>query len=114
MTGSICWTALFTTRPALSGEQWTNNPHNNDSLESCCQDGGEDQLDPNDLQVKTEFHNKSREFYNENEDVAVMMFDINHGYRRCSSIDLIQYMGRRLSDASCQKTQSAENFGGGG
>ena len=33
-------------------------------------------------QVKTEFHNKSREFYNENEDVAVMMFDINHGYRR--------------------------------
>ena len=91
MAGSICWTALFTTRPALSGEQWTNNPHNNDSLESCSQDGGEGQLDPNDLQVKTEFHNKSREFYNENEDVAVMMFDINHGYRRCSSIDLIPW-----------------------
>jgi len=34
------------------------------------------------IKVKTEFHNKSREFYNENEDVAVMMFDINHGYRR--------------------------------
>ena len=92
MTGSICWTALFTTRPALSREQWTNNLHNNDSLEPCFQDGGEDQLDPNDLQVKTEFHNKSREFYNENEDVAVMMFDINHGYRRCSSIDLIPWV----------------------
>ena len=58
--------------------------------------------------MKTEFHNKSREFYNENEDVAVMMFDINHGYRRCSSIDLI------LSEGSCQKTQSAEKVGGGG
>ena len=92
MTGSICWTALFTTRPALSREQCTNNPHNNDSLESCSQDGREGQLDRNDLQVKTEFHNKSREFYNENEDVAVMMFDINHGYRRCSSIDLIPWV----------------------
>ena len=92
MTLSICWTALSTTRPALSGEQWTNNPQNNDSLESCSQDGGEDQLDQNALQVKTEFHNKSREFYNENEDVAVMMFDINHGYRRCSSIDLIPWV----------------------
>lgn len=34
------------------------------------------------IKVKTEFMNKSREFYNENSDIAVMMFDINHGYRR--------------------------------
>jgi len=34
------------------------------------------------IKVKTEFMNKSREFYNENSDIAVMMFDIHHGYRR--------------------------------
>ena len=37
------------------------------------------------IKVKTEFMNKSREFYNENSDIAVMMFDINHGYRRYNS-----------------------------
>jgi len=34
------------------------------------------------IKVKTEFMNKSRAYYNENEDIAVMMFDIHHGYRR--------------------------------
>jgi len=34
------------------------------------------------IKVRTEFMNKSREFYNENEDIAVMMFDINYGYKR--------------------------------
>jgi hypothetical protein len=34
------------------------------------------------MKVKTEFMNKSREFYNENEDIAVMMFDISYGYKR--------------------------------
>jgi hypothetical protein len=34
------------------------------------------------VKVKAEFRNKSREFYNDNEDIAVMMFDINYGYRR--------------------------------
>lgn len=34
------------------------------------------------IKVKTEFRNKTKELYNENEDIAVMMFDINHGYRR--------------------------------
>jgi len=35
------------------------------------------------IKVKTEFGNKSREFvYNDNEDLAVMMFDINYGYKR--------------------------------
>merc|ERR1712106_310798 len=34
------------------------------------------------IKVKTEFMNKSRDYYNENEDIAVMMFDIHHGYRR--------------------------------
>merc|ERR1712106_600600 len=34
------------------------------------------------IKVKTEFGNKSRDYYNENEDIALMMFDINHGYRR--------------------------------
>ena len=33
--------------------------------------------------MKTEFLNKSQETYNENEDIAVMMFDISHGYIRC-------------------------------
>ena len=37
-------------------------------------------------QVRTEFMNKSREFYNENEDIAVMMFDINYGYKRYTDI----------------------------
>ena len=35
------------------------------------------------IKVKTEFLNKSQETYNENEDIAVMMFDISHGYIRC-------------------------------
>ena len=35
------------------------------------------------VKVKAEFMNKSKEFYNDNEDIAVMMFDINYGYRRC-------------------------------
>ena len=34
------------------------------------------------IKVKTEFLNKSTETYNENEDIAVMMFDVNHGYIR--------------------------------
>ena len=34
------------------------------------------------IKVKTEFTNKSREFYNDNEDIAVMMFDIKYGYQR--------------------------------
>ena len=34
------------------------------------------------IKVKTEFSNKSREFYNDNEDIAVMMFDMNYGYWR--------------------------------
>jgi len=34
------------------------------------------------IKVKTEFTNKSREFYNDNEDIAVMMFDMNYGYWR--------------------------------
>lgn len=34
------------------------------------------------IKVKTEFRNKSREFYNDNEDLAVMMFDIHYGYKR--------------------------------
>jgi len=34
------------------------------------------------IKVKTEFMNKSREYYNDNEDIAVMMFDINYGYKR--------------------------------
>lgn len=35
------------------------------------------------IKVKTEFGNKSREFvYNDNVDLAVMMFDINYGYKR--------------------------------
>jgi len=34
------------------------------------------------IKVKTEFKNKSQEYYNENEDIAVMMFDISHGYIR--------------------------------
>ena len=34
------------------------------------------------IKVKTEFTNKSREFYNDNEDIAVMMFDMNYGYLR--------------------------------
>ena len=34
------------------------------------------------IKVKTEFLNKSQETYNENEDIAVMMFDISHGYIR--------------------------------
>jgi len=34
------------------------------------------------VKVKAEFMNKSKEYYNDNEDIAVMMFDINYGYRR--------------------------------
>jgi len=34
------------------------------------------------IKVKAEFKNKSKDFYNDNEDIAVMMFDINYGYRR--------------------------------
>jgi len=34
------------------------------------------------IKVKTEFMNKSREYYNDNEDIAVMMFDVNYGYKR--------------------------------
>ena len=34
------------------------------------------------IKVRTEFMNKSKEFYNDNEDIAVMMFDINYGYKR--------------------------------
>jgi len=44
------------------------------------------------IKVKTEFTNKSREFYNDNEDIAVMMFDMNYGYLRKqdqSKLDLI-------------------------
>ena len=44
------------------------------------------------VKVKAEFMNKSKEFYNDNEDIAVMMFDINYGYRRC-----------------CRKLTNAEN-----
>jgi len=44
------------------------------------------------IKVKTEFTNKSREFYNDNEDIAVMMFDMNYGYWRkedAAKLDLI-------------------------
>jgi len=44
------------------------------------------------IKVKTEFTNKSREFYNDNEDIAVMMFDMNYGYWRkedAARLDLI-------------------------
>lgn len=44
------------------------------------------------IKVKTEFTNKSREFYNDNEDIAVMMFDMNYGYWRkedTAKLDLI-------------------------
>lgn len=44
------------------------------------------------IKVKTEFMNKSREFYNDNEDIAVMMFDISYGYKRkedAINLDLI-------------------------
>jgi len=34
------------------------------------------------IKIKTEFGNKSRDYYNENEDIALLMFDIHHGYRR--------------------------------
>jgi len=34
------------------------------------------------IKIKTEFVNKSRDYYNENEDIALLMFDISHGYRR--------------------------------
>jgi len=34
------------------------------------------------IKVKAEFRNKSKEYYNDNEDIAVMMFDINYGFRR--------------------------------
>jgi len=34
------------------------------------------------IKVKAEFKNKSKEFYNDNEDIAVMIFDINYGYRK--------------------------------
>ena len=37
------------------------------------------------MQVKTEFMNKSmgrQDVYSDNEDIAVMMFDINYGYKR--------------------------------
>lgn len=34
------------------------------------------------VKVQAEFRNKSKEFYNDNEDIAVMMFDINYGYKR--------------------------------
>eukprot|EP00090_Calanus_glacialis_P012013 TRINITY_DN20461_c0_g1_i1.p1 TRINITY_DN20461_c0_g1~~TRINITY_DN20461_c0_g1_i1.p1 ORF type:complete len:299 (-),score=42.69 TRINITY_DN20461_c0_g1_i1:182-1078(-) len=34
------------------------------------------------IKIKTEFGNKSRDYYNDNEDIALLMFDINHGYRR--------------------------------
>jgi hypothetical protein len=56
------------------------------------------------IKVKTEFMNKSREFYNENSDIAVMMFDINHGYRRYRFLNLHQLVkfcifNRRKEDA---------------
>ena len=39
------------------------------------------------IKVKTEFLNKSQETYNENEDIAVMMFDVSHGYIRFGSYE---------------------------
>ena len=34
------------------------------------------------IKVRTEFSNKSKEFYNDNEDIALMMFDIKYGHLR--------------------------------
>ena len=34
------------------------------------------------IKVQTEFSNKSKEFYNDNEDIAMMMFDIKYGHLR--------------------------------
>merc|ERR1711997_1266035 len=34
------------------------------------------------IKVRTEFSNKSKEFYNDNEDIALMMFDIKYGHQR--------------------------------
>ena len=34
------------------------------------------------IKVRTEFSNKSKEYYNENEDIALMMFDMKYGYQR--------------------------------
>lgn len=34
------------------------------------------------IKVQTEFSNKSKEFYNDNEDIALMMFDIKYGHLR--------------------------------
>ena len=34
------------------------------------------------IKVQTEFSNKSKEFYNDNEDIALMMFDMKYGQLR--------------------------------
>ena len=34
------------------------------------------------IKVRTEFSNKSKEYYNENEDIALMMFEMKYGYQR--------------------------------
>ena len=34
------------------------------------------------IKVRTEFSNKSKEFYNDNEDIALMMFDMKYGHLR--------------------------------
>ena len=38
------------------------------------------------IKVQTEFSNKSKEFYNDNEDIALMMFDMKYGQMRYNYI----------------------------
>ena len=40
------------------------------------------------IKVQTEFSNKSKEFYNDNEDIALMMFDIKYGHLRCVYVEI--------------------------
>jgi len=42
------------------------------------------------IKVRTEFSNKSKEFYNDNEDIALMMFDIKYGHLRKSEIPKLE------------------------
>ena len=42
------------------------------------------------IKVRTEFSNKSKEFYNDNEDIALMMFDIKYGHLRYSMFYSLQ------------------------
>ena len=45
------------------------------------------------IKVQTEFSNKSKEFYNDNEDIALMMFDIKYGHLRWVQIQLYLLRG---------------------